>query len=39
MKKLMLSTAAIAMMAGMAMAQDVVRLGHRRRLPPVELHQ
>ncbi|MGX0878510.1 polar amino acid transport system substrate-binding protein [Roseovarius sp. MBR-154] len=34
MKKLMLSTAAFAMMAGMAMAQDVVRLGTEGAYPP-----
>jgi polar amino acid transport system substrate-binding protein len=34
MKKLMLSTAAVAMMAGMAMAQDVVRLGTEGAYPP-----
>ncbi|MDZ7710986.1 MAG: transporter substrate-binding domain-containing protein [Roseovarius sp.] len=34
MKKLMVSTAAFAMMAGMAMAQDVVRLGTEGAYPP-----
>ena len=34
MKHLMLSTAAVAMMAGMAMAQDVVRLGTEGAYPP-----
>jgi polar amino acid transport system substrate-binding protein len=34
MKNLMLSTAAFAMMAGMAMAQDVVRLGTEGAYPP-----
>ncbi|GAW35024.1 lysine-arginine-ornithine-binding periplasmic protein precursor [Roseovarius sp. A-2] len=34
MKHLMLSTAAFAMMAGMAMAQDVVRLGTEGAYPP-----
>ncbi|MEI4232012.1 transporter substrate-binding domain-containing protein [Roseovarius sp. D22-M7] len=34
MKKLMISTAAVAMMAGMAMAQDVVRLGTEGAYPP-----
>ncbi len=34
MKKLLVSTAAFAMMAGMAMAQDVVRLGTEGAYPP-----
>ena len=34
MKKLLVSTAAVAMMAGMAMAQDVVRLGTEGAYPP-----
>ena len=34
MKKLLISTAAVAMMAGMAMAQDVVRLGTEGAYPP-----
>src|SRR6056297_2964709 len=34
MKKIILSTAAFAMMAGMAMAQDVVRLGTEGAYPP-----
>jgi polar amino acid transport system substrate-binding protein len=34
MKKLLISTAAVAIMAGMAMAQDVVRLGTEGAYPP-----
>src|SRR6056297_1505768 len=34
MKKLLISTAAVTMMAGMAMAQDVVRLGTEGAYPP-----
>ena len=34
MKRLIISTAAVAMMAGMAMAQDVVRLGTEGAYPP-----
>jgi polar amino acid transport system substrate-binding protein len=34
MKTLMASTAAFAMMAGLAMAQDVVRLGTEGAYPP-----
>ena len=34
MKRLIISTAAITMMAGMAMAQDVVRLGTEGAYPP-----
>ncbi|MGR3460668.1 MAG: transporter substrate-binding domain-containing protein [Roseovarius sp.] len=34
MKKLLVSTAAVAMMAGMAMTQDVVRLGTEGAYPP-----